>query len=214
MRPRSVRFDAIDVIDFLPCAAAADVLPAGPRATLDVRCASGTYLRALARDLGQRLETPALASSLRRTEVGDWLVDEAMPMIADPTPAQRPTEQQVRAAMRGIDQLLPQAPVAELRISDARLVAAGGRIGSARVSFTRGVAPDVRGTTKSPATPVDEQPIVLCCRGVVLGIAAHVVGRDGSPILQPRVVDPAASDLLRHVSSSSSDAPETVAEPA
>lgn len=46
---------------------------------VDVRvaCSSGTYIRALARDLGQRLGVGGHLTSLRRTRVGAFRVDEA-----------------------------------------------------------------------------------------------------------------------------------------
>jgi len=50
-----------------------------PRLTFRVRCSSGTYVRALARDLGQRLEVPARLSKLRRTRVGAFSVEGALP---------------------------------------------------------------------------------------------------------------------------------------
>ncbi|QDP96287.1 tRNA pseudouridine(55) synthase TruB [Microlunatus elymi] len=50
-----------------------------PVVDLDVRvgCSSGTYIRALARDLGTRLGTGGHLTSLRRTKVGTFGVEEA-----------------------------------------------------------------------------------------------------------------------------------------
>ena len=49
---------------------------------LDVRveCSSGTYVRALARDLGADLGTGGHLTSLRRTRIGPFRVDEAAPL--------------------------------------------------------------------------------------------------------------------------------------
>ncbi len=49
---------------------------------LDVRvaCSSGTYVRALARDLGAALGTGGHLTALRRTRVGPFSVDEAVPL--------------------------------------------------------------------------------------------------------------------------------------
>jgi tRNA pseudouridine55 synthase len=44
----------------------------GQRATFRARVASGTYLRSVAHDLGQRLGTGAYLASLRRTAVGEF----------------------------------------------------------------------------------------------------------------------------------------------
>lgn len=46
---------------------------------LDVRCGSGTYMRSLARDLGERLGCGGHARALRRLEVGGWSVVDAPP---------------------------------------------------------------------------------------------------------------------------------------
>jgi tRNA pseudouridine55 synthase len=46
-------------------------------AELDVRCSTGTYIRALARDLGEELGVGAYCSALRRTEIGAFGVDDA-----------------------------------------------------------------------------------------------------------------------------------------
>ena len=51
---------------------------------LDVRveCSSGTYIRALARDLGERLGVGGHLSALRRSRVGDFSVNEACSLEA------------------------------------------------------------------------------------------------------------------------------------
>ena len=47
-------------------------------ATLRVQCSKGTYIRALARDLGEALGTGAFLSSLRRTRSGDFRVENCL----------------------------------------------------------------------------------------------------------------------------------------
>lgn len=47
-----------------------------PRITLRVRCSKGTYIRSLARDLGQKLGSGAYLSALRRTCNGDFTLDD------------------------------------------------------------------------------------------------------------------------------------------
>jgi len=42
-----------------------------------IACGSGTYVRALARDLGEALGTAGYLSALRRTEIGSYTVDNA-----------------------------------------------------------------------------------------------------------------------------------------
>ena len=45
---------------------------------LVVECSSGTYVRAIARDLGEMLGTGAHLTALRRTRVGKWTLDDAV----------------------------------------------------------------------------------------------------------------------------------------
>lgn len=57
--------------------------------TLRVVCSKGTYIRALARDIGKRLHSGAHLIALRRTRVGDYTIDRCITieqlqqMIAD-----------------------------------------------------------------------------------------------------------------------------------
>lgn len=49
-----------------------------PHLLLDITCSTGTYIRALARDLGQRLATGAYVSKLTRTAVGPMKLTQAI----------------------------------------------------------------------------------------------------------------------------------------
>lgn len=49
-----------------------------PHAQLKIACSSGTYIRSLARDLGQRLQTGALLSKLVRLQVGNFTLAAAI----------------------------------------------------------------------------------------------------------------------------------------
>ena len=59
-------------------------LPAEGLIDLDVRvvCSSGTYIRALARDLGEQLGVGGHLTALRRTRVGPYTLAEAEPLAA------------------------------------------------------------------------------------------------------------------------------------
>ncbi|MFB6257744.1 MAG: tRNA pseudouridine(55) synthase TruB [Flavobacteriales bacterium] len=48
-----------------------------PELTLRIRCGKGSYIRSIARDLGDRLGCGAYLSALRRTRIGDHLVEDA-----------------------------------------------------------------------------------------------------------------------------------------
>jgi tRNA pseudouridine55 synthase len=54
-----------------------------PSLEIEVLCGKGTYIRSLARDLGQRLGCGALLESLRRTRIGAFDVAQAVPLDAD-----------------------------------------------------------------------------------------------------------------------------------
>jgi tRNA pseudouridine55 synthase len=51
-----------------------------PIAVLDVTCSAGTYVRALARDLGETLGSAAYLGALTRTASGPFTVDDAIPL--------------------------------------------------------------------------------------------------------------------------------------
>lgn len=57
-----------------------------PRLVLDVRCGKGTYIRSLARDLGETLGTGGMLDGLRRTRVGEWGIDRARTIESLPEP--------------------------------------------------------------------------------------------------------------------------------
>jgi tRNA pseudouridine55 synthase len=54
-----------------------------PLLEIEVRCGKGTYVRALARDLGERLGSGGYIQSLRRTRVGGFDVADALSLNAD-----------------------------------------------------------------------------------------------------------------------------------
>ena len=49
-----------------------------PDITIRVVCSKGTYIRALARDIGQALDSGAHLIALRRTRVGDYKVEDCL----------------------------------------------------------------------------------------------------------------------------------------
>ncbi|HSJ14934.1 MAG TPA: tRNA pseudouridine(55) synthase TruB [Longimicrobiales bacterium] len=51
-----------------------------PLASFETTCASGTYIRAIARDAGDDLGVPAHLAELRRTAIGSWHVSRALGM--------------------------------------------------------------------------------------------------------------------------------------
>jgi tRNA pseudouridine55 synthase len=72
LQPRTVRIDCIDILEYCY-----------PILRLAVRCGKGTYIRSLARDLGERLNCGGYVSALRRSRVGPFTPDQAVPADAD-----------------------------------------------------------------------------------------------------------------------------------
>jgi tRNA pseudouridine55 synthase len=68
----------------------------GPAVRFEAEVSSGTYIRALARDLGDALGCGAHLAALRRTAVGPWTEDDALPLaeLATPVPL-RPAREAV-----------------------------------------------------------------------------------------------------------------------
>ena len=69
LKPKKLVIDEIEILSFDP---------EQMQLTLRIVCSKGTYIRALARDIGQRLESGAHLISLRRTRVGAIRVEECL----------------------------------------------------------------------------------------------------------------------------------------
>lgn len=68
MPKRTVEIDECEAISY-----------AYPHLRLRIACSSGTYIRSLAHDLGEVLRCGGYLENLRRTKVGEWNVDSAVP---------------------------------------------------------------------------------------------------------------------------------------
>ena len=51
-----------------------------PEISFEIHCSKGTYIRSLARDLGIALDSGAYMSSLVRTSIGDYAIENAVDM--------------------------------------------------------------------------------------------------------------------------------------
>ncbi len=69
LKPKLLVIDEIEVLSF-----DAEKM----QLTIRVVCSKGTYIRALARDIGQRLDSGAHLIALRRTRVGDITLDDCI----------------------------------------------------------------------------------------------------------------------------------------
>jgi tRNA pseudouridine55 synthase len=75
--------------------------------TIRVTCTAGTYIRSIAHDLGQRLGCGALLSCLRRTQAGEYSVNEAKTLDQLASLA---AEHRLSEALIPIAQMLPDIP--------------------------------------------------------------------------------------------------------
>jgi tRNA pseudouridine55 synthase len=75
LKPSEVRIHEIHLVEYSP-----------PEVHFQVACSSGTYIRALGRDLGRVLGVGAHLSALRRTAVGSFTLEAASPLasLCDP----------------------------------------------------------------------------------------------------------------------------------
>jgi tRNA pseudouridine55 synthase len=67
LKPKLLVIDEIEVLDFTP-----------PFLKIRVICSKGTYIRALARDIGEALQSGAHLSALERTRIGDIKLEDCM----------------------------------------------------------------------------------------------------------------------------------------
>ena len=67
LKPKVLVIDEIELLDFSQTSI-----------TLRIVCSKGTYIRALARDIGQALGTGAHLTALRRTRAGEVSVDDCL----------------------------------------------------------------------------------------------------------------------------------------
>lgn len=71
VEPRPVRIESLVWVAWQP-----------PDLTIDIVCSAGTYIRSLARDLGQAVGLPAYLAGLKRTASGKWSLADAVPLEA------------------------------------------------------------------------------------------------------------------------------------
>jgi tRNA pseudouridine55 synthase len=138
-KARAVTIHALDLVELID--------EEYPRATLDVVCSGGTFVRTLVHDLGDRIGCGAHLGSLRRTEAGGFTLEDAI-TLGDVSPETlRPLVDAVR--------VLPAIEVDEATASD---VAHG------------------RSLPAESGTPASEL-VALVSRGRLLAVYRHEKGR-------------------------------------
>jgi len=107
---RSITIHAFDVLEYT-----------APDALVRVSCVSGTYVRTLCHDIGQRVGCGAALASLRRIQVGRYNIDAALPLDALADYAA------VRAHLMSMDEALDM-PTVVLRASSMVALASGNTL--------------------------------------------------------------------------------------
>jgi tRNA pseudouridine55 synthase len=138
-----------------------------PLVSFSVTCSSGTYVRALARDLGEALGVGAHLTSLRRTAIGTWSVADAV-RVADLTDRSRVTEAAVA----------PLAALSHLRTVEVDQDVAARLVLGQTVPLAEGV--DGEGAQPEG---VSADPVAISHEGALLAI-----GWADDGVLRPRKV--------------------------
>jgi tRNA pseudouridine55 synthase len=159
-----------------------------PRVRFRVRCGTGTYIRAMARDLGEALGCGAHLTALRRTAIGPFRVEEALPAAALEPAAKEPAAQEPGAQEPGargevLRRLLPardavrHLPALEVDEDGERRLRMGQR-----VELPAGLAAPVDGRGPIP----EGEPLALVRGDLLVGIGVLDGGR-----IRPRKILPA-----------------------
>ena len=90
-----------------------------PEVDFEVECSTGTYVRAIARDVGEDLGVGAHLTALRRTRIGPFTVDDAL------TPDEFPDVARVKASLVAPAQALAHLPRHVLTPAEVRAVSHG-----------------------------------------------------------------------------------------
>jgi tRNA pseudouridine55 synthase len=159
LSPRAITIEALTLLEW----DATD--PARPIAMVDVRCSAGTYVRALARDLGAKVGSAAYLCGLVRTASGPFELDAAHPLEAIREAAASAGPDGIRALLLPADAGLEAIPAVKLTASEVEDAAKG--------RFVRPEAGLAGAPTDAPLRLLDPD-------GRVVGIG-HLDGRRIAP---------------------------------
>lgn len=155
LAPRKITVHHLEVLEWAP-----------PEVVVDVHCSSGTYVRSLANDLGEKLGTGAYLVGLRRTKSGRFTLRDAVPL--------RKLQESFHVG-NWYQFLIPAAealgdwPAVELTPDEVEGIRHGHRVRAG----TNAAPGMVRGVST---------------QGELVALMELVDGEDGSPAWQPRKV--------------------------
>lgn len=112
-KPRPITVHSLDVLEFVTGSAA--------EAEIYVRCTSGTYIRTLCADIGERLGCGAYMKSLVRTRVGAFGIEESL-QLSELAGASR---DQLADYLTDMGEALSDMPSVALRDAEARAIVHG-----------------------------------------------------------------------------------------
>lgn len=159
MQPRQVEIHRLELTEWDATE------PERPIAIVEVDCSAGTYIRALARDIGAAAGSGAYLGALTRTASGPFTLDDAVPLDDVRTAAGEGTGR-LAALLQPVDAGLADLPVASLTADEVP-------------SFARGQ--HVTPAAGVPRTPAPDSPLrVVGPDGALVGIA-HVAGSRLAP---------------------------------
>ena len=171
---RTVQIHAIDLISF-----------ENDRLTLDVHCGKGTYIRALARDLGEALGCGAHLAALTRTSSGGFQLQQALALDE----AEALDQSALRKRLLPTDALLQSSPRVDLDAAQAQRFLHGARLNV--LPSGAAIMPGVELRIYGPLAAGED--------AVLLGIAAWEAG-----VLSPRRLL-CADELAPHASAAPPD---------
>ena len=163
LAPRPVTVRSFAVLAARPATAVAPEAAGGGEVSVldvdvDVTCSSGTYVRALARDLGADLGCGGHLTALRRTRVGPYALDDALSL------------EQLEAGYRVLpiaDAARAAFPARELSDDEARRLAHGQRLEASHLgpAPVAAFAPDGRLVALVTDTGPTARPLVVLAGG-------------------------------------------------
>jgi tRNA pseudouridine55 synthase len=130
LKPRTVTVHRLEMTNW------DDSDPSRPVATVEVRCSAGTYIRALARDLGEWLGSGAYLGALTRTASGPFRMDAARPIDELRTVL---TEGRVNEVLLPMDTGLETYPSLTLTTADVASLERGQQLRDTRETRDEGL---------------------------------------------------------------------------
>jgi len=110
IKPRRIHIHSIELLTYTY-----------PKLTIRVSCGSGTYIRALARDIGAALHVGGYCSALRRTRHGVFLATNSLPLA-------NLTVKKILAHLLLTEQLIAELPAVTITIEQAAAFRQGKQI--------------------------------------------------------------------------------------